>query len=371
MGGGGAERQLAYLAGPLITRGWAVHVALAAGGPNLRRLEAGGAVIHRLHPWTSADPRLLWQIARVVRRIKPDVIQVWFVQMEVAAGIVATALRIPWILSERSSAPAYPRTWKNRLRIAIARHATAIVSNSSGGDLYWGEHAHPDALRFIIPNALPLEEIAATTMAVPGALPIRAADAVIVSAGRFSSEKNLHNVLAALRRVVARPGTVAVLCGDGPLWRSLNRQIDEVGLSDRILTPGYIVDLWPLLKRADVVVAAGTFEGRPNVVLEAMAAERPLVVSDIPAHREVLDEGSALWVNPENPAAIAAAVLNVLDDPDAARRRAAAARTKVLQWTVSAAAAQYDDVYRRVVIAKADTFRDTGVVNGRRTFPPR
>src|SRR4051812_30702847 len=101
MGGGGAERQLAYLAAPLAARGWQVHVALASGGPNLQRLEAGGAVVHRLSAAGNHDPRLAWRLADVFRRVRPDLAQVWFVQMEVIGGIVAELFGTPWLISER------------------------------------------------------------------------------------------------------------------------------------------------------------------------------------------------------------------------------------------------------------------------------
>jgi len=353
MGGGGAERQLAYLAGPLISLGWEVHAALVAGGPNLARLQASGAHIHRLRSVTSYDPRLAWQLARIVRRVKPDVVQVWFVQMEVIAGAVSTLFGIPWILSERSSILAYPPTWKNSLRVAVARRADAIVSNSSGGDDYWKERAGSGVLRFIIPNAVPLEEIDRARAHVPSGLAVRTDQAVVLSIGRFGPEKNIDRLFDALRDIVQRPRTVGILCGEGPLRPGICHRIAEAGLSDRIFAPGYIIEICPLLKRADVVVAAGVFEGRPNAVLEAMAAERPLVVSDIPAHREILDDTSALWVDSGDPRAIAAAVRSVLDDPMAAARRAAAARSRAVQWSMAAAAAEYDRVYERVLSRRA------------------
>src|SRR5438105_6185225 len=103
MGGGGAERQLAYLAAPLRSRGWHVHVALSAGGPNLERLESGGAPIYRLRRAGNHDPRLAWRLARVFRRVQPDLVQVWFIQMEILAGAISRLFDIPWVISERSS----------------------------------------------------------------------------------------------------------------------------------------------------------------------------------------------------------------------------------------------------------------------------
>src|SRR5687767_10243130 len=137
MGGGGAERQLAYLAGPLGERGWDVHVALGRGGPNLSRLQSGGATVHWLAGSGNHDPRLAWQLARIFRRVRPDIVQVWFVQMEVLAGSLSEVFRVPWVMSERSSVLAYPPSLKNRVRVALAHTADAVVSNSSAGDAYW------------------------------------------------------------------------------------------------------------------------------------------------------------------------------------------------------------------------------------------
>lgn len=366
MGGGGAERQLAYLAGPLGACGWQVHVALTAGGPNLRRLEAGGAAVHRLAATSNHDPRLAWQLARVFRRVRPDLVQVWFVQMEVIAGMIAELSRTPWILSERSSALAYPLTIKNRARIVLARTADAIVSNSAAGDEYWQTRAPPGVARYVIPNALPLDEIDAARPAVPAGLAIAPGDAVVLFAGRFGAEKNVEALVAALRQVVRRPRTMAVLCGDGPLRQGIARAIAAADLGGRILTPGYVADIWPLMKRAGVVASVGLFEGRPNAVIEAMACGRPLVVSDIPAHREILDERSAFWIDPGDVAGIAAAITFVLDHPAAAQERAALARARAAPWSIASAAAQYDRVYREVLARRAPP----GVRSRFSTFEP-
>jgi glycosyltransferase involved in cell wall biosynthesis len=102
------------------------------------------------------------------------------------------------------------------------------------------------------------------------------------------------------------------------------------------------------MKRANVTVSVSLFEGSPNVVLEAMAAGCPLVVSDIAAHRELLDEQSAILVDPRDPRQIADAIIKVLSDPEAAARRARAAYDRVQHYSLSATARQYADLYREL-----------------------
>jgi glycosyltransferase involved in cell wall biosynthesis len=108
-------------------------------------------------------------------------------------------------------------------------------------------------------------------------------------------------------------------------------------------------DWWGLLKYASALVSMSRYEGQPNVVLEAMGARCPLVVSDIPAHREFLDEESAILVTPDNPALLAEAIISLLSDPVSAKRRAERAFRYVDGLTIQVAADAYDSVYEKII----------------------
>jgi glycosyltransferase involved in cell wall biosynthesis len=349
MGGGGAERQVSYLASGLTGLGWDVHVAVLSGGPNLDRLEASGARVHRLKARGNYDPGIFWQLARTMRAVKPDLVQVWMVQMEVLGGLAATALRLPWIFSERASAMAYPPNVKHRLRVLVARGATAVTSNSVDGDAYWQTRVIGHVARYVIPNALPLTEIDAERSASPEETGIDAGHRVVLFVGRFSAQKNLQLLVPALRAVLAQPETAAVLCGEGPMEAEIERQLTEYGIRDRVRLPGYVPNVWRWMKRADVFVAPSLFEGQPNAVLEAMACRCPLVVSDIAAHREFLDETTALLVSPHDAAAFTQAILSVLAEPAAAATRARAARARVTAFSIPSVARRYGEVYEAVL----------------------
>jgi glycosyltransferase involved in cell wall biosynthesis len=352
LSGGGTARQLTYLAGALGGVGWDTHVIALSGGPNPDRLEASGARLHQLTARESYGPRVFGRLVRTMRAVRPDLVQVWLVQMEILGGLAATALGVPWIVSERSSSVSYHPSIKHWLRVLVARRAAAVVSNSAAGDAYWRPRVSSHVARYIVPNAVPLAEIDAQRPAGPEETGIETGHRLILFAGRLCPEKNLRVLLPALRVVLTRPKTVAVLCGEGPLRAEIERRLTDYGIRDRVRLPGYVTNIWRWMKRADVLVAPSLVEGHPNAVLEAMACRCPLVVSDLPEHREFLDETTASLVNPHDVDALAKALLEALSTPAAATARARNARTRVAALSISSVTRQYAEVYAAVLAAQ-------------------
>jgi glycosyltransferase involved in cell wall biosynthesis len=256
---------------------------------------------------------------------------------------------VPWIFSERSSEAAYPPSTRHWLRQHFARRADAVVSNSAAGDRYWRVRLGSGSRRYVIPNALPLEEIQATAAADAHHTGIRSSDALILFAGRLVEHKDPETFVRALVQVLKRPNTAAVVAGDGPLGDSIRSIAQRHGIHDRIQFAGYLHDVWSWMKRADVFVSPSRVEGHPNTVLEAAACGCPLIVSDIPAHREFLDDASALFVPTEDATALARAINDVLDGADASRTRAERAARVVAKLSPPRIAQEYERVYLEVI----------------------
>jgi glycosyltransferase involved in cell wall biosynthesis len=195
--------------------------------------------------------------------------------------------------------------------------------------------------KFVIPNALPLEEIES---ACPDRGPHPAAH-MILFVGRLDEEKNLWNLLAALREVVTKRDAVALLCGTGPLQEDVRRWIDDSGLASRIRLLGFSDRVWNLMKGADALVAVSWYEGHPNAVIEAAACGCPLVLSDIRAHRDCFDDSSAAYAPAAEPQMIARRILDTLDHPASSQARASRAREVARQWSVARCTAEHLDVY--------------------------
>ncbi len=314
-------------------------------GPNYERLAASGTRIHKIAIAGNHDPRLLLQIHRVMRRVRPDLVQTWLTQMDVAGGAVATWRGIPWILAERCSASHYPPTLKNRVRVRVAGGASLIQANSVAGTEYWAEHA-PRVRSTIITVPVPLAEIDAIAPADLSQLGRREGVPALLFAGRLDQQKNLRVMLRAFAEVFRARSAVALLCGDGPQDAVVRKWVAELGIADRAVLAGYVREIWSWMKAADVFVSVAHYEGRPNTVVEAAAARCPQVLSDIPGHREFLRDGvHALLVDPHDPGAIAAAIDCTLDDRDAAERRAEAAYRVVADWTIDRIASLHAAMY--------------------------
>jgi glycosyltransferase involved in cell wall biosynthesis len=344
---GGAERQLSYLAPELARMGHDVHIAYSKDGPN--KLELPGVMLHQLKTRSSYDPYLLLQLIRLTQTIKPDIIHTWILQMDILGAIAAKVCGIPWILHEQSSAMGYFPSWKHWLRVWVASGASAIVSNSHGGDEYWQTQL-PNSRRHIVFNGLPIHEIDEIVEALPTGF-LKPDASIVLYVGRLISSKNLRAFLEALVYLNKRKDVYGVICGEGPQRSELEALTNKLGIATDVLFTGHLpaTSVWALMKKASVFVSLSAYEGCPNTVMEAMACGCPLVLSNIPAHHEILDESCALFVDPSNIQQTANTVTEALLNMDTSKGRALIAKQKTQKWSILEMATKWERVYKEFI----------------------
>jgi len=184
-----------------------------------------------------------------------------------------------------------------------------------------------DTTRFAPPDAR-------TRQAARAALGLQPGQILIAAVGRLVARKRFDLLIAALARLPKQTKTAPVLhiAGDGPRREELRQLARESGLAARVHLPGTLADVRPLLAAADLFAHASAQEGQPNAVLEAGACGLPLLLSDIPGHRELCaDAPAAVLVAGGEVAAWTQALARLVDDGPARRAAGDAARSVILR----------------------------------------
>jgi glycosyltransferase involved in cell wall biosynthesis len=352
LGGGGAERQLGLLARGLGLLGWEVHVVCLAGGIHLAPLQQICASVECLGARRSQRLLIPFSLVQHIRSVRPAVVQTWLPHMDVAAGPAAVLSRLPWVVSERASGEAYDSHWISVIRRALVRRADVVVANSTVGAEYWARHA-PNVARRVIRNGVVLpprteSSLSESRRSQQAGLP------TILFAGRLAAQKNLERLVDALARLRgAGKDYVSNFFGEGDLFAQLHEQIlaHERRLQCSLYTSvnGYSQELGKEYRSASVFVSVSLHEGSPNTVVEAASHRCPLVLSDIPPHRELFDSSSAVFVDPLSVESIANGINSALECTSRSARRAEAAYRVVSQMSVERLVSDYASLYSQLL----------------------
>ncbi len=323
---GGAETQLVHLAHALRDRGHAVWVlAILRSFAFATELAALGVPVHVIDP---PPPRGLMALARTVRALRrwqPDVVVSFLYQANVLARLASALAGVPVAVSSIRNERFGGRRRELLLRLTDPL-ATVTTTNSAlaASALLRRRVVAPGRLR-VIPNGVdpsaftcpsgPRERLRAALGETEGRF-------VWLAAGRLEPQKDYATLLHAVARGAADGSTAALwIAGQGRERAALEALAAELGLGDRVRLLGLRHDVPGLLAAADALVLSSAWEGLPNVVLQAMAARRPVVATAVGGIPELVREGvTGLLAPPRRPVVLAAAMRTVEHLPEADRR---------------------------------------------------
>ena len=204
--------------------------------------------------------------------------------------------------------------WLIASTVAVSRGVKASLARAAG---------LPERRITVIHNGIDRTEEPRVAAGSP-ALPARAPGEVRIGYfGRLSPEKGLAVVLQALANLAVQcPQAHTLIVGDGPERERLEAITRLLAIEDRVSFLGFRPDARALMAEVDIIVHTPVYEGFGIVVLEAMAAGRPVVVNDSPGGlTEIVTHGETGLVVPANsPSALAAALAQLCADPEARRR---------------------------------------------------
>jgi glycosyltransferase involved in cell wall biosynthesis len=142
----------------------------------------------------------------------------------------------------------------------------------------------------------------------------------LLTVGSLKPVKNQMLLLEAFAQVGGSPPPRLMIIGEGELRPALARRAKELGISDRVVMPGFKLDPWPYYASADLFVLSSDYEGYPLVLVEALRSGLRVVSTDcVSGPREILGSGHGRLVPVGDAAALAEAMAKSLSeahDPD-------------------------------------------------------
>ncbi|QDU36883.1 Putative glycosyltransferase EpsD [Maioricimonas rarisocia] len=355
----GAEKQLMLLARGLPTDEFSVHVvALTRGGPYADVLRQAGIDVTVLGKRMKFDPRTLRDLRRLVREERPDVIHSWLFAANAYARFVAGGANGPPVVVSERCVDSWKSGWQLWLDRRLVSRTRMLLANSESVAEFYRGVGHPAERVMVIPNGIeepPSPSCSREELLRELSLPDDAR--LVAYVGRLAPQKRLDTLLWAAQLLrQANERSYLLIAGDGPqaAWaKELSRKL-ECDRHVRFL--GHRDDAASLLPLVDAFWLASDFEGMSNSLMEAMACGRPVVVSNIPPNRELVDHGvEGYLVDVGDGVGLAQYTARLLDDPDLAAKMGEAGRRRMQEHhSVAQMVSRHAELYHRLLAPAAE-----------------
>jgi glycosyltransferase involved in cell wall biosynthesis len=314
------------------------------------------------------DLRAVWQLYRLFRRERPDVVHARTSKARVVAVVAARMARTPtvvqtihgWSFGNEIDRKKWLYVLVEKL-IARMFDCNVVVSE---GDLQEG--LETGILRAettqLIRSGVNLVKVGSVDRERVARLRAEVApdgQRIVTLIGRLSSPKTPDVFVDAAATVLAKhPNTRFLVVGDGAKREALAAQIERLGIVADVLMLGLRTDVAEIMAVSDILTHSSLREGLPKTVLEAMAAGKPVIGTNVGGVPAVVDDGvTGLLVDPSNAPQMAAAMLRLLEDSALCARLVANAAQRVQEFSLAKAIDDTNAMYERLRFARTAAAR--------------
>ncbi len=352
---GGAERALTQLVLNLNREEWMPHViCLGPRGHFADVLQAANVPVTCLNArGTLSLPRVLIQLTRELRRLRPSLVQTFLFHANLLGRVAARLAGITCVVSGIRVAE-HRSSWYGRLdRWTNFLVATNVCVSQGVADFSERTTKLDRRKLVVIPNSVDVDRFAGAKPADLTQFGIPDGSRVFISIGRLERQKGIDLLLDAVALLTAdlRNDVYFLIVGDGPDLQLLRGQCERDQLTDRIHFAGRRDDIPELLAASTALILPSRWEGMPNVVLEAMAAARPVIATNVEGIGELVrDQVTGLTVPPESPRQLAMAIQQLLSDGEFWSAAGVKAQAIVIKdFTQQSISAAYCALYRKLL----------------------
>ena len=338
---GGAQRHLHILMAGQRAAGWSVDLAYLKDPYLVNQFQGVARRVIDLRAGAAVSPLVIPRLIQLIRAEQYDVIHTHLLKAD-AYGAIAACLAGGAVLisSKHNDEAVLRRPLVGPVHGWLSRLTDRVIVLSEHVGRYMRDLGHVPSGRLrrvyygITPDAGAAKAAARPAVRTEFGVPAEAP--LLLTVGRLDPQKGHLDLIGALRRVVAALPSVHLVIAGAPQQASaayeqaLRATTAAPELATRVHWAGHRDDVPALLAACDIVVQPSHWEGFGLVLVEAMAARRPVVATAVSAIPEVVRDGeTGLLVPPHDPDALARALLQLCGDPEHRTRLGAAGAARV------------------------------------------
>jgi glycosyltransferase involved in cell wall biosynthesis len=303
--------------------------------------------------------KYVYRISKAVGNKKPDVLVGSLIQSSNALIWFAKILHpgifknVQWVAIEQvNTKAAFEDVYRNeeltfwmRFSKLVFQKADTIVAVSEGVKQGLVRYFDQDPSKIaVVYNPVNVE-------AVNSVQPIQAERSYLMGIGRIENQKQFHLLVEAFAIVSGQIDVNLLIMGKGSLLPVLKKQVDALGLTERIHFNDFSLNVWSYLKAAEALVMSSKFEGSPLIMVEAMAAGTPVISFDCEyGPSEIIEhQTSGLLVEADNVTALADAIKLLLNDAPLRERLGKGALKRSEMFDSNRITLHYQELFNSVI----------------------
>jgi len=310
------------------------------------------------------DIGVVLRLRALLKEMRPDVLHTYLLHGNILGRLIGRLVGVPVIIgSERTIGQA--RKW-GRLATRLTNPLTDAVEVNSeiGGRAIERDLGVPSEKIELVRSGLDLSVFSSANRRdeLRSEFGVTADQHLIVYMGRLRTVKGVEFGIRAFATALEQlPNIRMVLAGEGDQRNFLGSLVSELGISEQVEFLGVRNDVPELLGAADSVLMPSLTEGFPRTAIEAMAAGKPVIATNVGGTPEaVIDGETGILVPARDSDALSAAIVRLVGDTDLQARLAQAGRKRAEKnYSVDRYVSRLDELYRR--FSRTEVDGSTGV----------
>jgi len=350
---GGAEKAMVQLVTRLDQARWKPIVyCLGPEGELAPPLRQQGVVVHCYGATSPLHLGVIGWLTRKLREQAPVLLQCFLFHGNLVGRLAGARAGVPVVIAGHRVAEREKRwhLWLDRWTRQMVTHHVCV---SQGVSQYLQRELRVPAEQMtVIPNGVEIVPASVSGLSLREEFRFAEDAPVVLAVGRLVPQKGFLDLLESFRIVLEQvPEARLLIAGEGPQRPQLEEKIGEYGLIGKIVLAGRRLDVPGIMRESTVLAVSSRWEGMPNVILEAMAHQLPVVTTNVEGVSDLIEhQVNGMVVSLGDRKGLGESIIRIL--AEAPLRRSLAERAYPIvnkEFTWDRAARRYEELFERLI----------------------